>query len=506
LTSGRPKEPNLDLKVTLDAVFRRNVLIRPGALAIADPPDRPDFAGNAPRRLNYAEADAAVTKIARQLKSLGLPDQAIVAIQLPNTVESALTLLAVIRAGMIAVPMPLLWRRSDLVTALRDINVRAIITMTHLGDEAHAEVVCEAAAELFTLGFPCAFGADVPDGVIQLDLDAHAPPGERDHLPTPELESAESVAIATFDAARHGPFPVGRNHSQWLAAGLAVLLEARIATGDTIVSTLSIASLAGLAGGFVPWLLSGGALQLVHGFSPQALSAAPDGAHIVAPATALNSLMDRTHERFSSAIGIHRGPESLGIDLSQLNCGAIVDLQVFGEIGVTAMRRIAKVMPSPIPLGPISAPIESESAPTVIETKRLADGTLALRGAMVPDKLFPPNSRSDAAQLEFDIDGFVRTNLRCHAVGGSGLAIESGVEGVIAIGGLRYGVDDLKNRVANASSDAKISTARNALLGARLTIKSTNPSDTTKALDEAGLSSLIIEGVRERPAARRAAS
>lgn len=497
---------DLDPKVTLDAVFRRNVLMRPGALALADPSDRAIFTGNVPRCLNYAEADVAITKLAHQLKSLGLPDQAIVAIQLPNTVETILTLLAVLRAGMVAVPVPLLWRRSELVTALQEIGARAIVTMSRLGNEHYAEIACEAAAELFTLGFPCAFGADVPDGVIQLDLDAKAPPGERDVLPSAHPQLASTTAIATFDASQLGPFAVGRTHSQWLAAGLAVLLESRIASGDVIVSTLSIASLAGIAGAFVPWLLSGGTLQLVHGFSPQAVSLVSAGAHLVAPAAALNSLAGRDRESFSSAIAVHRGPESLGIDLSRLHCDAIVDLQMFGEIGMTALRRIAKVMPSPIPLGSISAPIDNASAPIVIETKRLADGTLALRGAMVPDRIFSARARSNGPQMEFETDGFVRTNLKCHAVGSSGLVIESPAEGVVTVGGLRFGLDDLRSRIANAVSDATISTAHDPVLGSRLTIKSENPSDTTRALDEAGLSSLIIEAIRDRPAVRRAAS
>lgn len=110
----RPHEAAFDPKVTLDAVFRRNVLMQPGALALADPPERTMLMGGAPRQLNYAEADAAISRLAHQLKALGLPEQAVVAIQLPNTVEAIITLLAVLRAGMIALPLPMLWRRSDL--------------------------------------------------------------------------------------------------------------------------------------------------------------------------------------------------------------------------------------------------------------------------------------------------------------------------------------------------------------------------------------------------------
>jgi acyl-CoA synthetase (AMP-forming)/AMP-acid ligase II len=108
-----------DPKVTLDSVFRRNVLMQPGALALADPADRAASIGGAPRQFNYAEADAAVSRLARQLKAIGLPEQAVIAIQLPNTVEAIITLLAVTRAGMIALPRPMLWRRSYLLTAVR---------------------------------------------------------------------------------------------------------------------------------------------------------------------------------------------------------------------------------------------------------------------------------------------------------------------------------------------------------------------------------------------------
>jgi len=493
----------LDAKVTLDAVFRRNVLMTPGALALADPPDRAALTGNIPRRLNYAEADVAVTRLARRLRSFGLLEQSVVAIQLPNSVEAVLSLLAVLRAGMIAVQVPALWRRSDLVSTLRQIGPNAFITMTRFGDDRPAEVACEAAAEIFTLGFPCAFGTNPPDGVIPLDLDSHWPAGEPDLLPAPHTLSADAFAIATFDTARNGAFAVGRTHSQWLAAGLAVLLEAQIASGDTIVSTLPPTSLAGLASAFVPWLLIGGTLQLANCYLTQ-MSLESGGAHLIAPATALTYLTNSVQSRFSTAIAVHRVPGSLGLNLSGANCDAIVDLQIFGEVGLTALRRIAKVMPSPIQIGEISAPAESKNGPIVIETKLLGDGTLAVRGAMVPTKPFFSSGRANVAQLEFDTDGFVRTNLRCHVVGSAGLMIEAAPDGVLNIGGLRYGIDDLTMQVVKASPGSRVTKVSDAMLGTRLVIEVVNSQAATKALDEAGLSRLIIEGVKEQSAARAA--
>ena len=91
------------------------MLTRPGALALSDPSDRATFTDGLPRRLNYAEADVAVNRLASQMNALGLPEGSTVALQLPNTVEAALTLLALLRARLVAASVPMLWRRADLV-------------------------------------------------------------------------------------------------------------------------------------------------------------------------------------------------------------------------------------------------------------------------------------------------------------------------------------------------------------------------------------------------------
>jgi AMP-binding enzyme len=491
-----------DPKVALDAVFRRNVLTRPGALALCDPADRATFTDGLPRRLNYAEADVAVNRIAAQLKALGLPDGSTVALQLPNTVEAILSLLAALRAGFVAAPVPLLWRRADLVAALRQIDARAIITMARLSDERPAEVACEAAAELFSLGFPCAFGHMVPDGVIPLDLDPGTPGSKTDA--SPHLAAADRVAIVTFDVARQGVFPLGRTHAQWIAAGFALMLEARIGAGETVIATLPPTSLAGLATGFIPWLLTGGTLALVHGYSPLAIAPVAAGAHLVAPAPAVFALSESVDSPFASAIAVHRGPQSLALDLSQVNCENIIDVQCFAEIGMTALRRIAKEMPAPVPQGEITAPADAADAPVVIETKALADGTLAVRGAMVPTRPFPESARADALRIELDVDGFVRTNIPCHAIGSNGLVIDAMADGIASIGGLRYGLDELSMRIAKAAPGAMLATARDPLLGTRLTIESGDEFTARKKLDEAGQSRLIFDSVRQRAAERRA--
>ena len=497
-----PATDDLAIRVTLDSLLRTNAAARPDALALADPPDRASFTDGAPRRLRYGELEAAVDRLAGRFKSFALPQNSVVAIQLANTVEAVVALMAALRAGLVPAPVPVLWRRSDLVAALGMIDAKAIVTAARIENERPAEIACEAAIELFGLSFPCAFGAGVPDGMIPLDLAGETAA----ELPAAAALASERIAITTFDVAARGYFAVARSDAQWLAAGLATLLEARIEAGDAIVSTLPPASLAGIGSALVPWLLCGGTLELVHSYAPQAIAAAAGTGrcHLVAPAASLPELARPRKNPFASVIAVHRGLETRTRDLSTTAAEAIVDLTVFGEIGAVALRRESFDRAKPIPLGPVTAPMGNAGAPVVIETRCDADGMLALGGAMVPGRPFPANTKTDVPRLKCSPDGFVRTGFRCRSDARGGLAIEAGPDGIAMIGGLRFGLDELSARIAKAVDGAKVEVTDDAWLGARLRIEAENPATAAEALTAAGLTRLVIEAIVPRGVKRRA--
>ena len=224
--------------VTIENVFRHLARLHPDALALIDPADRAGFTDGEPRRLTFAEADRVVSAIAGRLRSMGLPTDAIVGIQLPNVVENFLTMLGVWRAGMVAAPLPLLWRRADTVMALARIGARALITCGHVGAFDHARLAMQVAAEVFAIRYLCAFGQNLPDGVIPFD-DLFAPEADTP-LPPPDLDrqnnAAAHVAAVTFDVGQTGPVAVARSHSELLASGLTVLCEARLGQDANILS------------------------------------------------------------------------------------------------------------------------------------------------------------------------------------------------------------------------------------------------------------------------------
>lgn len=84
-----------DLIVPVAELLKRQALRFPHKVAYAD-------AGNA---ITYSELESAVTKLAIQLRSLGIVPGASAAIWLPNSVDWVVACLAIVRAGGIAVPI-----------------------------------------------------------------------------------------------------------------------------------------------------------------------------------------------------------------------------------------------------------------------------------------------------------------------------------------------------------------------------------------------------------------
>lgn len=492
-------------RTTLDDLFRRAGVRRPDACALIDPPNRASFTDGAPRRLTYAEADRLISALAARLRRLGLQTDTVVAMQLPNTVESVIALLGVLRAGMIAVPLPLLWRKQDMVAALRHTGAKAIVTSSRIGSLAHADIAMQVAAELFPIRYVCGFGRDLPDGVVPLD-DLFAP-DHADFVPPSARpgNAAAHVAVVSFDVAGDGLIPVARNHLELIAGGLAVFLEGGIAQDATVLSAIPLGSFAGVALTLLPWLLSGGTLALHHAFDPVTFSAqcrAQDGGTVVLPGPALAPLTQAgcLGEKSKTVFALWRSPERLGSSAPWGDAAALVDIASFGEVGLLASRRATNGMPSPIPCGSIGAPHGSAGAFTVAETTRTVAGTLALRGPMVPAHAFPPGAeRGREPHLSVDAAGFTDTGFHCRLDRDSNtLALTGAPGGITTIGGYRFRQNAVDWLVANADLDATIVALPDAHLGQRLAGSAQDRDATIAELQSRGVNPLIAGAFRPR--------
>ena len=336
-----------DERLTLDDLFRRAGVREPQRLALIDPPNRARIDGRAPRALTFAQADRAIAALAARLRELGLATDAVVGIQLPNTVESAIALLGVLRAGMIAAPLPLLWRKQDMTAALGLVAAKAIIT--HGCD---ADPAMQTAAELFPIRYVCGFGQALPDGVVPLD-DCFAP-GADGLLASPRPgKAADHVAIITFDVTADGLAPVSRSHAGVAAAGRAVFEASPIAPDSNFLSAIVPGTFAAIALGIVPWLLAGGTLALHHSFDAETFAAqshALGECNMVLPGPLLPMLDDAglLDADAKTIIALWRAPGRLADAPAWQGEASLVDVTSLGETGLVAMRRTADGKPAPV--------------------------------------------------------------------------------------------------------------------------------------------------------------
>jgi hypothetical protein len=494
---------------TLDDLFRRAVAARPDAPALIDPPDRESFTDGAPRRLTWAEADRIVSGIANLLRSLGLPAGAIVALQLANVAENVLALMGVLRAGLIAAPLPLLWRQAEACAALGHVGARVLLSCRRVGNVDHAELAMHVAAGTFAIRFVCGFGDPLPDGIIPLDevfdpaLPAPSPPLDRVDDP------AAHVAVLTFEVTAGGLVPVARSHRELLAAGATVAGAAGLAAGASLLGTVMAASFAGLATTVVPWLLCGGTLRLHQPFNPAAL-----GGHHCDMAVLPGPLLPRVVEAGllgspapAAILAVWRAPERMAGGAA-LPGGAtrLIDVPVFGEIGLLALRRGAEGMPGALPA--TTAPAPRTASTGAIELIRSAAGTLAVRGAMVPGHPFPPGAeRADPLRLKISDDGFVDTLFPCHVEHESQkLVIDGPPAGLVSVGGYRFALRGLHDLVASTEEAGSVAALPDSLAGHRLAGVSEDRDAIRDKLADQGANPLVVGAFRDKRPGRASAA
>jgi hypothetical protein len=506
---GQPATHRIGGRATLDGMLQQAALQQPDKLALGDPPNRATFTDGEPRQLTYAQADRIVSAIAGRLRRMGLTTDTVVGIQLANTVESVLALLGVLRAGLIAMPLPMLWRRAEMTAALGRVSAGALIVSGRIGAADHFNLAMEVAAEIFSVRHVCGFGGGTPDGLISLDdvftADATDPipslADERAGTPGP----AAHLAVITWDVGAQGLVPVARSHAELIAGGLAVVVEARLQQGAVLLSTMTLSSFAGLAVAMIPWLIRSGSLALHQPFDDDCLFAQVDTSHfdaVIVPGPLALQLAEAGRLMASDidVIGVWRAPERLSrASPWRAPTARMVDVQVFGETGLIVSCRDAHGMPAAIPLGTVYAPRDPQGTLVVAELAPTTSRTLALRGPMVPRVSFPPEAEhSDLPHFKVAADGFVDTGYVCRP-GGPNLMLTAPPAGLVGIGGYRFVERELRDLVGRiGNGDGTLAVLPDAFAGHRLAGIAADHDTVEAALAKHGANPLLVGAFRKR--------
>jgi len=468
---------------TLDDLFRRAGVRHPHAVALADPPDRARIDGSPPRTLSFTQADRAISAFAARLRALGLQADAVVGLQLANTVDSVIALLGVLRAGMIAAPLPLLWRKRDMKDALEHAGASAIVTSGSIGAVSHADIAVAVAAELFPIRFVCAFGAASADGVISLD-DVFDD-GPSDLSPPPHREQLGAhVAVLTFETRADGLRIIARSHAQLVASGRRIAAECGLANEGRVLSTIPFTSFAGLSAGLLPWLIGGGTLHLHQGFAAESFGAqcaALDGGVVVVTGPALPALA-ASLKSAGTVIALWRSPARMANAPAQRN--GIVDVACFGETGLIATQRDREGAILPLPYA--------------ADVHRSKAGTLAMLASGTPCESFPPSA--PASPLD-GCDGLIDTGFPCQVDAERGtLSITGAPPGLALIGSYAFPRGGVDETLGEAAPDASLIVVPDLLLGDRFAGNAPDPARVQAELEVRGFNPLIVQGFRLREA------
>jgi AMP-binding enzyme len=488
---------------TLDGLFRRILARKPDAVALLDPPNKQRITGDPPKRLTFAEADRAISALSAHFIEAGLPANSVVAVQLPNTVEFMLTVLAAHRAGLIVALLPLLWRQAELTVALNRTGARAIVTSGRIEGVVHAGLAMNAAAEAFSIRHVCGFGNELPEGMASLDL---AFSGEF-AATRAVTQDGRRAAIISFDVTADGFRAVPRTHLNLIAGGLALSLESDVPQGSTLMSAFAPSSFAGLTSSLVVWLLSGGTLSLHHPFDGDVFEQQINEHTcdtLIAPAQLALRLaeidMPSRLPGLRNVIGLWRAPEQVASSpFWTAEQAVLTDVYLFGEAGLFSVRRTADGAPAPILPGPHGAPREVPGSSIAGEILLTSRGTLALRGPMVaPAAYAPPAPARDSLPAQPPRD-YVDTDYAARLDRSTGaICITGPPSGVMAVGGYRFLSQDLQQWARRLGQGALLTALPDRLSGHRLAGRAPDNARAREALAGLGLNPLMVEAFRDR--------
>jgi AMP-binding enzyme len=491
---------------TLDVLFQRILARQPDAVALADPLNKQRITGQPPKRLTFAQADRAISALAAHFIEAGLPANSVIALQLPNTIEFALTALAAYRAGLVVATLPLLWRQAELTVALNRTGARAVVTASRIDGVVHADIAMNAAAECFSIRHVCGFGDDLPEGMASLDRAiAMESPTTR-----PVIQDGRKAALVSFDVTPDGFRAVPRTHLSVIAGGLALSLESDIPQGTTIMSAFTPCSFPGIASSLAMWLLTGGTLALHHPFDNDVLERQVNELScdtLVAPAQLALRLdeMDLPARMpgLRNVLGLWRSPEQVTSSPSwNAKQASLTDVYLFGEAGLFGARRSNDGAPAIIKPGPHGAPRElpgSSISGDILLTPR---GTLGLRGPMVTVAAYAPATPpSDSLTAPPPLD-YVDTGYAARADRASGaIHITAPPSGIMAVGGYRFLAQDLQEWAKRLGQGALLTALPDRMSGHRLAGRAPDNSRAREALSELGLNPLMVEAFRDRSGA-----
>ena len=135
----------------------------------------------------------------------------------------------------------------------------------------------------------------------------------------------------------------------------------------------------------------------------------------------------------------------------------MIDVQVFGEIGLIPARRGRAAGRASSRSGRLPCRAAPKAASSSARSGATTNGTVAMRGPMVPRCPFPPGvERTTLPHFKVAPNGFVDTGYACWSDRDNAPLVVTGPPpGMISVGGYRFVMRDLQDTIAEVDPAAR---------------------------------------------------
>ncbi len=488
-TAGLVPEPK-----TVDTYLKMWAFRKPDAPAFADSPNREAFAIGKPLSYSFSDTYRIVTSLAEQFTNHGLKAGDVLAIQLPNTVELPIVIIAALHAGIIPCPFPVLWRQKELNMALKMVPARAMVTVGQFENFNHSQMMCDLAFDHLSIRFVYGLGPKQSDGVTSLNNFFNPKQNTKAGISNDKaLSSQDTPALITWAPnTGSGIRPIYRTHRELIASGLMHVMGLDLSAEDRLLTPFPMTSLIGLSGMLMPSLMVGASLTYHNPFDYDAYIkqlATEKITYTAAPAPVLKALIQNNIFKFQGKNLTRFGcvwqtprTDNTTATLKKNAPLPVYDIKNLNETAVYISKRNNINEQGQIKLGEVRATTPSGENLRLLETRfrgrmnsddksdRKYHGILYVRGATVPLGSGQPVQSKTNQEIE---QAWTNTGIQCsidEKTSKMDRVICDADSNIIYHGGVILHADELDTLYSNfvGFEDAAVVTTPDPVLGERL--------------------------------------
>jgi acyl-CoA synthetase len=247
---------------TVQQLFADRVAEYGDQLAAVDAPNKSELVDLDGQRASWNSIAAQVEQLAAVLLANGIGEGDVLAVQLPNIVELIVVYMAAWRVRAIISPLPVQYRRHELVELGVIGAINAFLTSDRIGKRQAAEDVVSMQSEIPTLATILYYGPGEVRGAVSiadaiLALDAEQTAGVAAYADSHPVDPNDCITICWTSGTESRPKGVPRAHYEWLVMSWDTVYSPNLTHESRILNPFPMVNMAGINGMLLPWLRVG---------------------------------------------------------------------------------------------------------------------------------------------------------------------------------------------------------------------------------------------------------